>query len=160
MKKSTILLLAVVYILAFFIIGLLGTATRSHDAVVDISSITLEDIDGKTTLTENATDPEGNFLADYWFAYRGYTSLDTVRIRAVVKPDDSTYNVVEFVRDESNNDYNFKTYETNPDTVEKNFVEISLKEIPDTPLSVRFTVRSTNPGVKIEKIAIVIFASF
>jgi hypothetical protein len=50
MKKSTILLLVVVYILSFFIIGLLGNSVRSYDPVYEPESIELVEPDGKTFL--------------------------------------------------------------------------------------------------------------
>ena len=159
MKKSTILLLVVVYILSFFIIGLLGNSIRSYNPTIDVTSIELVEPDNKTTRKEDVKDTEGNPIADYYFIYRNYSSLDKVRIKAIVKPDNSTYNTVDFIKDAQNETFNFKTHETNPDEIEPNFVEISLNEIPETPLSARFVVRSTNPGIKIEVIAQIVFAN-
>ena len=41
MKKSTILILVIVYIVSFFLIGLLGQAVRAYDTVVYPSSIVI-----------------------------------------------------------------------------------------------------------------------
>ena len=93
MKKSTILLLVVVYILSFFIIGLLGNSVRSYDPVYEPESIELVEPDGKTFLAnENGpyTDPDGK-VWDYWFVYQGYVTGSVVRIKANVKPDNSSY---------------------------------------------------------------------
>ena len=70
MKKSTILLLAVVYIVSFFIIGLLGHAIRNYNPEIYPESIEVIDIDSKTTMSKDVTDETtGELLFDYYFVY-------------------------------------------------------------------------------------------
>ena len=122
MKKSTILLLVVVYIISFFIIGLLGNSVRSYDPVYEPESIELVEPDGKTFLSNDDGRPITVDGKDYhyWFVYQGYVTGSVVRIKANVKPDNSTYPNVSFVKDSQDTSFVMETHETNPD-IEENF---------------------------------------
>lgn len=162
MKKSTILLLVVVYILSFFLIGLLGHSLRTYnDPEVYPESIELLDPDNKTELTLDVKDPDtGELLYNYYFLFRNYEPSMSVRIKAVVKPDNCTYPEVDFVKDADNTSFNLLTHKTNPE-IEEGFCEITLNESlePFVPLSAPFTVKSKNPGIKINVEACVTFVS-
>ena len=163
MKKSTILLLVVVYILSFFIIGLLGNSVRSYDPVYEPESIELVEPDGKTFLANEDgpyTDPDGK-IWDYWFVYQGYVTGSVVRIKANVKPDNSTYPNVSFVKDAQNTTFSMETHETNPD-IEENFALFSLTEEIGSRFAVtaEFTVVSQNPGIQIKVKACIVFALY
>ena len=146
MKKSTILLLVVVYILSFFIVGLLGHSIRNYDPVVEPTSIEIVDTDNKMEMYQK----RGVF--DYYFIYRGYTEGTEVRLKAVVKPDNSSYKDASFFKDVEATNFNLSTHETNPEKVEQNFVIVSLVEEPAAFTITKFYVETTNPGYKIRLI--------
>lgn len=147
MKKSTILLLVVVYILSFFIIGLLGHSIRSYDPTILPESVELVDVDNRMAVYKDYRE------FNYYFVCRSYVEGTKIRLKANVKPDDTSYKDVRFFKDDSTTDFNLLTYETNPDEVEQNFVIVTLNIKPsDTQggvLSTRFHVETKNPGVKI-----------
>ena len=120
MKKSTILLLVVVYILSFLLVGLLGHSLRNYNPTYYPEEIILEVTDEKTTIHRNQ---QGY---DYYFTHRKYVPGSSVRIRAVVKPDNvsADYKAVDFFKDAGNTTFSLQTHETNPDTIEENFVLI------------------------------------
>lgn len=143
MKKSTILLLVVVYILSFFIVGLLGHSIRNYDPTVEPESIEIIDTDNKMKMTQKQS------VYDYWFVYRGYTEGTEVRLKAVVKPDNSSYKDVAFFKDPETTNFNIYTHESHPEKVEQNFVVISLNgEFSGVEIT-KFYVETTNPGNKI-----------
>lgn len=152
MKKSTILLLALVYIVSFFVIGLMGHSIRNYNPVYLPESIELIDPDNKTVISKDAKDPEtGELLYDYYFVFLGYEDGMYLRIKAVVKPDNCSYPDVSFVEDATNESYNLYTNE-NDSSIEKSFAKITLNEHldPGLALTVSITVMSTNPGTKIK----------
>ena len=160
MKKSTVLLLVVVYIISFFIIGLLGNSVRSYDPVYEPESIELVEPDGKTFLSNDDGQPITVDDKDYhyWFVYQGYVTGSVVRIKANVKPDNSTYPNVSFVKDSQDTSFVMETHETNPD-IEENFALFYLTEdIPYFAVTASFTVISQNPGIQIKVNACIVFA--
>ena len=71
MKKSTILLLVVVYIVSFFVIGLLGHSIRNYNPEIYPESIEVMDPDNKTTMSKDVKDEiTGELLYHYYFVYR------------------------------------------------------------------------------------------
>lgn len=161
MKKSTILLLAVVYILSFLVISLLGHSIRNYDPIVEPVSIELIDPDLKTDCSTVYND-DGTILYDYYFVYRNYENTNSLRLRAVVKPDNCTYPKVSFVKDETDTSFNIDTHDTKPETIEEGFAEITLNVDLDASnpiLSATFFITSTNPGTKIKLSACVTFVS-
>ena len=149
MKKSTILLLVVVYVLSFFLIGLLGSSIKAYDPEIYPESIEVIDPDNKTTASTDVRDRKtGALLYDYYFVLTNYRNGDSVRIKAIVKPDKCTYPNVGFVKDKTNTTFNLDTIENNP-KIEQNFALITLNDQLDNTnpvLTVVFTVESTNPG--------------
>lgn len=146
MKKSTILLLVVVYILSFFIVGLLGHSIRNYDPTVEPESIEIIDTDNKMKMYQKRG------VYDYYFVYNGYTADTEIRLKAVVKPDNSSYKDVSYFKDIEATSFELQTHETNPEKVEQNFVVITLKEEPDIFTITKFYVETTNPGNKVRLI--------
>ena len=147
MKKSTILLLVVVYILSFFIIGLLGHSIRSYDPTILPESVELIDVDSRMTVYKDYRE------YNYYFVCRSYVEGTKVRLKASVKPDDTSYQDVRFFKDDSTTDFNLLTHDTNPEEIEQNFVTVTLNIKPSETqsgvLSTRFHVETMNPGVKV-----------
>lgn len=152
MKKSTILLLVVVYVLSFFIVGLLGHSIRNYDPTIEPEKVEIIDTDNKMEVYRNSG------VYDYYFIYRGYTINTEVRLKAVVKPDNTSYRNVAFFKDIESTNFNLYTHESNPEKVEQNFVIVTLVEEPDAVTITRFYVETTNPGTKIRLIIGVAFA--
>ena len=150
MKKSTILLLAVVYIVSFFVIGLLGHSIRNYNPEIYPESIEIVDPDNRTTMTRDTKDPDtGELLYDYYFVYKNYKEGDSVRIKASIKPDNSTYQNVIFTKDASDTSFKIETHETN-ENIEQNFALITLTGPLTGVISTPFLVSSTNPGTQIK----------
>ena len=152
MKKSTILLLVIVYVLSFLIIGLLGQAVRAYDPVIYPESMEVVEVDNIATVQRDVI--FGTKKYDYYFVVRNYKDGTAVRLKAVVKPDNTSYPNVDFIKDKTDTSYNLDTKE-NDATIEKNFAVITLNETPDPVLTTNFMVSTTTPGNKITlKIAI------
>jgi hypothetical protein len=152
MKKSTILLLVVVYVLSFFVVGLLGHSIRNYDPTIEPEKVEIIDTDNKMEVYRNSG------VYDYYFIYRGYTINTEVRLKAVVKPDNTSYRNVAFFKDIESTNFNLYTHESNPEKVEQNFVIVTLTEEPAAVTITRFYVETTNPGTKIRLIIGVAFA--
>lgn len=152
MKKSTILLLAVVYIVSFFIIGLLGHSIKTYNPEIYPESIEVIDPDNRTTVSKDVYDSKtGELQYHYYFVLRNYRNGDSVRIKATVKPDKCSYSNVSYIKDASNTSFNLDTIETNP-ILEQNFALITLNDVldKDNPiLTTAFSITSTNPGSRI-----------
>ena len=152
MKKSTILLLIVVYIVSFFVIGLLGHSIRNYNPEIYPESIEVMDPDNKTTMSRDVKDETtGELLYHYYFVYRNYKYGDSVRIKAIVKPDKCTYPNVDFLKENSDTSFKIETHETNPN-IEQNFALITLNDVLDADnpiLTTAFSITSTNPGSRI-----------
>ena len=159
MKKSTILLLVLVYIVSFFVIGLLGHSIRNYDPEIYPESIEIIDPDNRTTVSKDTTDPDtGELLYNYYFVYKNYKSGDSVRIKANIKPDNCTYPDVKFTKDISDTSFKMETNETNPN-IEKNFALITLTDELETVISTPFVVSTTNPGSQIKLKVCITFVS-
>ena len=159
MKKSTILLLVLVYIVSFFVIGLLGHSIRNYDPEIYPESIEIIDPDNRTTVSKDTTDPDtGELLYNYYFVYKNYKSGDSVRIKANIKPDNCTYPDVKFTKDISDTSFKIETNETHPN-IEKNFALITLTDELETVISTPFVVSTTNPGSQIKLKVCITFVS-
>lgn len=159
MKKSTILLLFVVYVVSFFIIGLLGHSIRSYNPEIYPESIELIDPNEKTTRYVNYADPEtGVVQYDYYFVFKNFHNSDSMRIKALVKPDNTTYPDVICSKDEQNTEFNLLTHSTNEE-IEEGFCVITLNRDlePFEVFSAPFLVISKNPGTQIKLKACVTF---
>ena len=156
MKKSTVLLLVVVYIASFFIIGLLGHSIRSYNPIVEPESIELIDPNGITDVERNVKN--GNEVFDYYFRYWNYQEGATLTIKAVVKPDNTSYPEVSFVKDKQNMEFSIVTKEDD-ETLDIGYGRFSLNTQPNPVVSCRFLVNSTNPGVQISIKACIVFTT-
>lgn len=160
MKKSTVLLLAVVYIVSFLIIGLLGHSIRNYDPVYYPESIELSDPDNKTNMSKDVKDPDtGVHLYDYYFVFLNYSAGMSMRVHAEVKPDNCTYPNVTFTKDEkSSTNFDIATHTTNAN-IEEGYCVITLNETTTTGqiLSAPFLVTATNPGTQIKIKACITF---
>lgn len=158
MKKSTILLLVLVYVVAFFAIALFGHSIRGYNAVVEPESIELVDPDNQTIKRDAIDKTTGEKLYDYYFVFENFKNSGKVRIKATVLPANTDYPNVVFTKDIQNTTFNLLTHDTNPE-VEENFCEITLNETLGSKkvLSAPFLVISTNPGVQIKMKACVTF---
>ena len=159
MKKSTILLLVIVYVVAFFAIALFGHSIRGYNVKVEPESIELFDPDEQTTLIKDVKAPGTNEkLYDYYFLFKDFTDGKKMRIKAVVLPANTSWPDVNFSKDERNTSFVLATHESNPE-IEEGFCEITLTETlsPSDTISTPFLVTSTNPGVKIKLKACVTF---
>lgn len=151
MKKSTILMLVIVYIVSFFLIGLLGQAVRAYDPVVYPTSIELVEPDNIATVKKDVRDPEDNdkVLYDYYFIVNPYHDGMSITIKATVKPDNTSFPNVNFIRDASNTTFNLLT-SGDDSTIETNFAVITLNETPSPVLTALFTVSTQTPGTAIK----------
>ena len=113
MKKSTIFLLILVYIVSFIIVGLFGIQTRAYDAIIDVESITLKAVEGTGVTGEY--DSRQNL-----YKFRTYYEDNLiVQLKAEVLPANTTYKAVKVVADTE-----LATFEV----VEDVFINIAVKE--------------------------------
>ena len=110
MKKSTILLLVIVYVLSFLVIGLLGQAVRAYDPVIYPESLEITEVDNIATVQKDVS--FGTRKYDYYFVIRNYQEGTAVRLKAVVKPENTSYPNVDFIKDQTDTSYNLDTNET------------------------------------------------
>ena len=105
MKKSLILTLAAVYMIAFLVVGFLGRAVKGYEPIIYVEDILVSDPD------------KGKFLKkgmsadyDYWYSVRTSQDEITVRLQATVYPDTTSFPTVDFVVPEDPN-YDFSVQE-------------------------------------------------
>lgn len=163
MKKSTILLLVIVYIVSFFVIGLLGQSIKNYNPVIDPESVLVVDPDNKTEASTNIYDEDtGKLLYHYYFVYHNYKKGDSVRIKATVKPDNCSYPDVIIYKDKTDETFSIETKETNSN-IEQNFALITLNETlseAQVASTARILVTTTNPGTQITLVVGVTFVLF
>ena len=157
MKKSTILLLAIVYIVSFLLVWLLGQAVRAYDPVVYPTSIELVEPDGRAKLIENPSE-ETKKQFEYYYVVNPYHEGMSISMKATVKPDNTNFPNVSFIYDESNTSFNLRTKEDDP-SIENNYAVITLNVIPTSPLVVRFTVSTQTPGTNIKARVGIVFVN-
>lgn len=100
MKKSTILFLLVVYIAAFFIVGLVGISLRSHYEINYVTEILVEKMDNQPNLElskhereeiSSKDDPDHARFNNSYVYDVDYVSGLVLKFKINVKPDNSTY---------------------------------------------------------------------
>lgn len=109
MKKSTILLLLVVYVVSFFLVGLLGVSIRSNYILNYVNEITVELMEDqpniretkheRVDLTENADEEHKRYENTYNFFTRYQENL-IIKFRVKVLPVKSTYSNFTFTTKE------------------------------------------------------------
>ena len=72
----------------------------------------------------------------------------SISLKAEVKPDNTSFTDVSYIRDESNNSFNLLTKNDDPN-IEKNYAVITLNETPSPVLTAKFTVSTQTPGTNI-----------
>lgn len=113
MKKSTIFLLILVYIVSFIIVGLFGIQTRAYDELIYVEGINL-----KAVNSENVTEKYDTEEKMYkFFAY--YEEGLVIQLKAEVLPANTTYTEVKV-----NVDTDLATFEV----IEKVFINITVLE--------------------------------
>ena len=127
MKKSTILMLVVIYVVAFFVVGLFGVSLRAHYKVNYVSEIIVKPLETTEVVEHtgaggheveeilNEEDPEhARYNRTYRYA-AAYTPGLVLGFRVQVKPDNSTYDKFETLYTEKPNTYTIETKENSND---------------------------------------------
>ena len=113
MKKSTIFLIILVYIVSFIIVGLFGIQTRAYDEIIDVDSISLKVVSG-AVVSENY-DEKNNLYK--MMAY--YDDNLVIQLKAEVLPANATNKAVKISQDTE-----LATFEV----VESVFINITVNE--------------------------------
>lgn len=113
MKKSTIFLLILVYIVSFIIVGLFGIQTRAYDEIIYVESITLKAVSG-ANVTEKYDEKRNLFT---FLTY--YDDNLVIQLKAEVLPANSPYQAVKISQDTE-----LATFEV----VENVFINITICE--------------------------------
>ena len=147
MRKSTILVLVIVYVLSFLAIGLLGQAVRAYNPTIYPESITITEVDGIAKVTKDA---KGGY--DYYFTVRNYKDGTALRLKAEVKPENTSYPDVDFIKDDTDTTFSLNT-KTTDSSIEKNYavitLNVSMDNLDPTVETANFMVSTTTPGDKI-----------
>ena len=105
MKKSTIFVVLLVYLVSFFIVGFLGIGIKSAFSVTYVSEITITELPDQPTLTLNAHERAENLTAegehntftnDYKYSFT-YVKNTTLKFRVNVLPIESTHKEFTFI---------------------------------------------------------------
>lgn len=139
MKKSTILALVIVYIVSFLVVGLLGIAIRGYDPIIYVDDIVVSDPDNGAYMKKG--DPGEGY--DYWYKSIIHEDHVSLRIKATVLPENTTYPNLDFEVEE-NSYYTFTTEEGKYGIV--NFHDLN----PADPVTCRIVIKSTD-GKKLQK---------
>lgn len=91
MKKSLIITLVAIYAVAFLVVGFLGRAVKGYDPVIYVEDILVSDPDNGRFMKQGMA---ANY--DYWYTVRTAQDEITVRVKATVYPDLTTYPTVDF----------------------------------------------------------------
>lgn len=139
MKKSTILALVIVYIVSFLVVGLLGIAIRGYDPIIYVDDIVVSDPDNGAYM-EKGNPREGY---DYWYKSIIHEDHVSLRIKATVLPENTTYPNIDF-EVEQNSYYSFSVEEGVYGVV--NFHDLVIS----TPYTCRIVIKSTD-GKKLQR---------
>lgn len=139
MKKSTILALVIVYIVSFLVVGLLGIAIRGYDPIIYVNDIEVSDPDNGAYMKKG--NPTEGY--DYWYTSVIHEDHISLRIKAKVMPENTTYPNLDF-EVEMNDNYTFTTEEGIYGVV--NFHDLA----PADPVTCRIVIKSTD-GKKFQK---------
>jgi hypothetical protein len=107
MKKSTILIVVLVYIVSFIIVGFFGIATKGYNPIVYIDDIQIRDPDMGAKLVEHEV---SKTVADYYYTLR-YEEGVTARLEARLLPDKNSFPEVNYYYDEDNGLYSIEKQE-------------------------------------------------
>lgn len=115
MKKSTIFLLVLVYIVSFIIVGLFGIQVRAHDQIIYVDSITLRAVD---EVNVHTVYDEENKIYKFW-TYYPENENRKVQFVTEVLPANATNRDVQVIFDSPN---------VREVKVENEFIDIYLNE--------------------------------
>lgn len=115
MKKSTIFLLVLVYIVSFIIVGLFGIQVRAHDQIIYVDSITLRAVD---EVNVHTIYDEENKIYKFW-TYYPENENRKVQFVTEVLPANATNRDVQVILDSPN---------VREVKVENDFIDIYLNE--------------------------------
>lgn len=101
MKKSTFLIVALVYIVSFIIVGLFGASIKGYDPIIYVESISLTVPQQATAITDKTSSQDEY---DYYYAAK-YKEGMIITLKAEVKPDNTTYPEVDVSYDETQTVY-------------------------------------------------------
>lgn len=113
MKKSTIFLLILVYIVSFIIVGLFGIQTRAHNEIIYVDNITLKAVD------EDAVQMKYDEKTNLYKFVTYYEDNLIVKLKAEVLPANATHSAVKV-----NASTDLATFEI----VEDVFINITISE--------------------------------
>ncbi|MCR5308619.1 MAG: hypothetical protein K6E21_00715 [Bacilli bacterium] len=113
MKKSTIFLIILVYIVSFIIVGLFGIQTRAYDEIIDVESISLKVVSGP--IVNEKYEEDRNLYTFYTY----YDDDLTIQLKAEVLPANATNKAVKI-----NQETKLAAFEV----VEDVFVNITVNE--------------------------------
>ena len=113
MKKSTIFLLILVYIVSFIVVGLFGIQTRAYDEIIYVDSITLKTVSGANVTERYDEERELYIFSTY------YEDDLVIQLKAEVLPANSPYQAVKIRQDTE-----LATFEV----VENVFINITICE--------------------------------
>ena len=107
--------------------------------------------DNVATMSKDVPDPEDKtkILYDYYFLVKPYREGMSITLKATVKPDNTSFPNVNFIKDASNTTFNLLT-SADDSTIENNYVVITLNETPSPVLTAKFTVSTQTPGTAIK----------
>lgn len=156
MKKSTILLIAVVYIVSFLIVGFFGIAVKGYNKVIPVDSIAVIDPDNGLKIDDKSKylteEVKKDWNTDYYFTAM-YDSELTVRLEARVLPADTTYPKVKLITESDYSVASPYTIELKEDVI----AVITFKKAETT--KVWFAFESTD-GEKLQAKIVVIMYCF
>lgn len=157
MKKSTILLVVVVYIVAFFVVGFFGIQVRSFYSVNYINEILVtphEQTNVVLEKDERVTQGDESDLKSYRVTHDylytvNYTAGMTLVFNVEIIPDNSSISEYQWDHDENSEFKENNFYKIEKDSVDKTITISIKKKITGTFTRVKFSVwDSDQNGVK------------
>lgn len=139
MKKSTILIVSLFYVISILAVGLYGVAVRAYDSKKYVESIEIYDPDDGATGLKKKTP---NDSCDYYYNVSYVDGLN-VRLEARVLPGDTTYKELTYLYDENSTVFNL--------SIENTTINIHFNKKG----AARFTAESTD-GNKVQTRVLVI----
>ena len=130
MKKSTILFVALVYIISFLVVGLFGIAVKGYHEVIYVDDIKIVVPEQGVTITDK-TDYEAETI-EYSFATKYKAGL-IVQLKAEVLPAETSFPEISVVYDMEQSAYTV-------DVVDGYYIHVAFNK----KASCRFAVQSTD----------------
>lgn len=152
MKKSTIFLVVLTYIISFLVVGLFGISVRNYDSKVYVSKIVVSAPAQECDIVRK-TDESGD-IPNYLF-YTPYTQEEvTIKLKASVEPAEATISDLKVIYDHSVKKYTV----TQDDNI---YFYVNVKG--NTPSGVgyaEFTIETNDGEKKQTKVSVIISTDF